>query len=206
MKRNFVVVTLFALLGLSGCQPSAAPDTNRDASKSAAASPTKEQFQPAEIEAELQRLEREWANASINHDVETVKRVVAEDVQMTYPDGTTGTKSDEVRDTESGALTAESSQLVDPKVTILDANTAIVTGRTIFKNGKYKGPDGRSIDISGEYRFTDVFLKRNGQWQVIASQATKILNPAVPSPTPKSPSMMKPSSGPSPAASVKAPE
>ena len=33
----------------------------------------------------------------------------------------------------------------------------------------YKGQD-----ISGKYRFTDTWVKRNGKWQAVASQYTKV--------------------------------
>jgi hypothetical protein len=35
--------------------------------------------------------------------------------------------------------------------------------------GNYKGQD-----ISGKYRFTDTWVKRNGKWQVAASHSTKV--------------------------------
>jgi hypothetical protein len=33
----------------------------------------------------------------------------------------------------------------------------------------------KPVDISGEYRFLDLYARRNGAWQVIASQATKVM-------------------------------
>jgi hypothetical protein len=30
-------------------------------------------------------------------------------------------------------------------------------------------------DLSGNYRFTDTWVKRNGKWQVVTSQYTKVL-------------------------------
>jgi len=35
--------------------------------------------------------------------------------------------------------------------------------------GTYKGQD-----LSGKYRFTDTWVKRNGKWDVVASQYTKV--------------------------------
>jgi ketosteroid isomerase-like protein len=32
-------------------------------------------------------------------------------------------------------------------------------------------------DVSGEYRFTHVWVKRNDHWQVVASQVTRIAKP-----------------------------
>ena len=179
MSRNVLSAALSLLVSLvvlsfAGCQP-AAPDTNREAARMATASPTP--INKSAIETEVLQLEREWTAAAQKHDAEAIKRIEADDIILTYPDGTTGTKADDIRDVESGAMTVESWDVSDAKVIVLDANTAIVTGRSTVKNGKYKGTDGKTIDISGQYRFTDVFARRNGRWQVVASQTTKILNP-----------------------------
>jgi hypothetical protein len=109
--------------------------------------------------------------------------VEADDIVVTNTDGTTATKADDVAAVESGALTAEGWELADLKVKVLDGDAAVVTGRGIIKNGKYKGPDGRVQALKPEYRFTDVFARRNGQWQAVASQATTITNPT-PTPSP----------------------
>lgn len=183
------------ILGIAGCQP-AAPDTNRNAT--ANAEPTKEAFNPAAIEAEVLKLDREWANVIKTRDVEAMRRIEADDVILTYPDGAIGTKAEDIRDVEAGNLSADSLEFLDTKVKVLNADAAVVTGRSVIKNGKYKRPDGKQIDISGEYRFTDVFARRNGTWQVVASQATKIQEPtATPLVSPKAAS-------PSPTASATA--
>jgi hypothetical protein len=43
-----------------------------------------------------------------------------------------------------------------------------VTGRGIYK-GKYKG-----VDFSSNERWIDVFVKKNGRWQFVASHSTNI--------------------------------
>ena len=177
MNRNvtaaaLLVVGLGMVLVLGGCQKAEAPQANRPA---ATATPSPEKIDTAAIEAELIKLERDWANAPKNRDAETVRRVLADDVVITYPDGSTGTKADEVRTIESGAVTADSWDLQDPKVTVLNADSAFITGRGIINNGKYKDPNTKkTIDISGEYRFLDVYARRNGKWQAVASQTTPI--------------------------------
>ena len=105
---------------------------------------------------------------------------------LVYPDGMVATKTDEVRLIESGAITADSWEMLDTKVTVMSADSAFITGRSLVKNAKYKDPNARRpIDISGEYRFLDVYARRDGRWQVVASQATKIAAPtAAASPTP----------------------
>jgi ketosteroid isomerase-like protein len=128
----------------------------------------------AAVEAELSQMEHDWANTVKTRDVETVKRIEAEDITLVYPDGTTGNRAQDIKDIESGALTADAWDLSDMKVRVFDPDVAVVTGRSTIKNGKYKGTDGKTMDISGEYRFTDTFIKRGGRWQVVASQGTKI--------------------------------
>jgi len=162
---------------LSGCQPAA--DTNRNLA-AASATPAKETFDPVAIEAELIRIEREWANASKTHNAEAVKGFLADNALIIYPDGTTATKADEIKTLESDAITADSFEMVDPKVTVIDADAAFITGRSVIKNGKYAVPGQKKpVDISGEYRFLDVYARRDGKWQVVASQAVKIEPAAV---------------------------
>ena len=187
-------IVLTVVLGIVGCRP-AAPDTNRSAGPSAA--PTKEPFNPAAIEAEVLRLDKEWANIIKTRDLDALRRIEADDIILTYPDGTTGTKADEIRDMESGNVTVDSFEVLEAKATVLSAESAVVTGRSVIRNGKVKRPEGRPIDISGEYRFTDVFAKRNGTWQVVISQATRIDPEAL-----KAMANASPTTSPSPTASA----
>lgn len=162
------------LLVLSGCQQAAAPPTNR-ADAGAAANPSPEKIDAAAIEAELIKLEREWADAVKNGDADTARRVMADDIAVINPDGSTSAKAEEVQAIQARAVTMESWEILEPKVTVLDANTAFVTGRGVIKNGKSQVPNSKqTIDISGEYRFLDVYARRSGKWQAVASQTTPI--------------------------------
>jgi len=184
-QMNRSALVLLALLAIvmvfSGCQPAAAPETNRN---SVTATPAKESFDATAIQAEVLKAERDWFKAGETYDVETIKRVVADDAVLVYPDGSTGTKADEVRIAETKAITGSGWEVVDPKVTVLSADSAFITGRSLIKTGQYKEASmKKAIDISGEYRFLDLYAKRNGKWQVIASQATKIVAAPIASPT-----------------------
>jgi ketosteroid isomerase-like protein len=187
-RLSLFPILLVAVTVFSACQRTT-PDTNRDATKIANTNAAKETINPVAIEAEITRLENEWATGSQKHDANAVRKILADDLIITYPDGSTGTKSSELSGIESGALTADAWLVSDTKVTILSGDGAFITGRSVIKNGKYKDAKSkRVIDLSGEYRFTDVYARRNGQWQAVASQTTKIENPAPappPEPTPK---------------------
>jgi ketosteroid isomerase-like protein len=175
MNKNVLLaaLALFCLvLVLGGCQKAVAPPTNRaDAGPTA----TPEKIDTAAIQTELIKLEREWADAVKNGDADTVRRIMADDIAIINPDGATSTKAVEVDDVQARTFTIESWDISEPKVTVLDANNAFVTGRGTIKNGKAKVPNSKkTIDISGEYRFLDVYARRNGKWQAVASQTTPI--------------------------------
>lgn len=168
---SLLIVTVIAVM--SGCM--AARDTNRN-NAVATAPPAKETYDAAAIEAEILKLEREWADANKTHNAEAVKRIVSDNAVIVYADGSTGTKADEVKTIESGSITADSYEILEPKVTVIDGDSAFITGRGVIKNGKnVVAGQKKPIDISGEYRFVDVYAKRDGKWQVVASQTTKIL-------------------------------
>src|SRR5678809_1696338 len=79
LSPKAVLVLLVALFGLASCQP-AAPGTNRDAAKTANANAIKETVNPVVIEAEIVKLENEWAAAAQRKDVDTLRRILADDL------------------------------------------------------------------------------------------------------------------------------
>ncbi|HET8780920.1 MAG TPA: nuclear transport factor 2 family protein [Pyrinomonadaceae bacterium] len=175
-KIAIVMLVAVVVLGATACSPTA--DTNVNAGLTTNKNSAPEPVNTASIEAEVKKLEAEWPKAYKSKDGAAVKAILADDIVLTYPDGSTGTKNDEVQMTETGAITYDSWDTVDGKVTVLDADAAFMTGRTTIKNGKLKDPKTQqTIDISGEYRYLDVYAKRNGKWQVVASQVTQVRPP-----------------------------
>jgi hypothetical protein len=195
MKRFLPVVTLSLVaalfagvqFGCAGPQPTTSSNTNMPIP-----APTPDK---AAIETELKKIENDWPRVMKEHDSSAVKRVEADDAVFIYPDGSSGDKAQDVKDMESGALSADSWEIADLKVNVLDNDSAVVSGRSIVKGGKYKMPDGKTQDISGEYRWIDTYARRNGQWQLVAGASTPVMKGAAGKPTP--------SPVPSPSASVK---
>src|SRR6266850_3502111 len=193
MKRILPVVTLtlvavlfaFAQFGCAGPPPTVSNNTNM-----AIPAPTPDK---AAIETELKKIENDWPRIMKEHDTSAVKRNEADDAVFVYPDGSSGDKTQDVKDMESGALSADSWEIADLKVNVLDNDSAVVSGRNIVKGGKYKMPDGKTQDISGEYRWIDTFARRNGQWQLVAGASTPVMKGPAGKPTPT------PSVSPSPA-------
>ena len=182
MKRSglWVVLSLvFSLVLLNACQK--AENAN---SAAPTPSPTPETVDTAAIEAELLRIENDWPRIIKEKDAETVKRIEADDALFVYPDGSVGDKNTDVNDIGSGALTADSWEMLDLKVNVLSKDTAVVSGRHLVKNGKYKTPDGQVTNVSGNYRFVETFVRRDGAWKVVAGLTIEIKPGAMASPTP----------------------
>lgn len=177
MNRNvlsaaLVVFVLGAVLVLGGCQKAQAPQANPPV---ATATPAAEKIDTAGITAQLTRLEQDWADAVKDGNADTVKRIMADDIVVINPDGAASTKAAELEAIQAKTVTMDSWDIQEPKVVVLDANNAFVTGRGVIKSGKYKDPTTkRTINISGEYRFIDFYARRNGKWEAVASQTTPI--------------------------------
>jgi hypothetical protein len=177
-KRVAATGTLMAILGLAlaaqGCAGMQNTNGNANAVAVATPSPTPDK---AAIEAELTRIENDWPRILKERDAAAVRRIEADDILLVYPDGADGNKEQDLKDIESGSLTADSWEISEIKVNVLDADAAVVRLRTTVKNGVYKAPDGRTQNISGQYRSMDTFVRRNGEWKLVASATVPVKNP-----------------------------
>lgn len=184
MKRllSIAIISLAMVLTLAqfGCTNAPNPSTNANM---ATPEPTPDM---AAIEKELIRIENDWPRVMKERDGQAVRRVDADDIHLLSWDGSISGKEEDAKFIESGALTADSIEMSDLKVTILDKDAAVVTGRMDIKGGKIKAQD-RTVDVSGLYRFVDTFARRSNEWKLVASAVVKVLNPAAAaaSPTPK---------------------
>lgn len=118
------------------------------------------------MEQKVIQLERDWANADVKADVAAIERLEAADFVFTAPDGGVTGKADDINDLKTGNFKADAIDLTDLKAHVY-GNAAVITGTSTLKNCKWRGKD-----ISGAYRFTDVWAKVNGEWRVVASQST----------------------------------
>ena len=130
-------------------------------------------FQNRPVQSDQQiliQLERDWDAAFLHNDVGFIANVLADDVIVTYPDGTRGDKAKEL------SLAGEFNQQVDSST--LDEFTVKVNGNTavVWFTRHLVGPSqGRQLEVT--YRYIDVFVWRADRWQCIASQSAKVTGP-----------------------------
>ncbi len=115
----------------------------------------------------LIQIEHDWADALVKGDVTTWSRCLAQDWIGTTPEGSIVTKAGAYADLKTGLVVRSLFRLDDLKVRLY-GDTAIVFGLETEKS-KIHGKD-----MSGQYRFTDVFVKREGRWQAVASHASLV--------------------------------
>jgi hypothetical protein len=120
-----------------------------------------------QVDAELLALQNEWAKARIEGSVKFLERLYAKEFWITAMNGSVVTRAEDIGVFASGEMKPETISDEDMKVTVYE-NFAIVTGREKLK-GTYKGFAGDFV-----LRFTNVYVHRDGRWQMVTHHATQI--------------------------------
>jgi len=141
---------------------SAAAVTAQDRARTAA--------KPRTAEQEVRNIITRWADAVKRRDIETLDRMYASDLFITDYSGSTRGKREELDILKPSATTRTVSVLNENVAvrTYPKSNTAVVTAivRMIFRT------NGR--DSSTAMRYTSVWEKRAGRWQLAVLQTTRL--------------------------------
>ncbi len=121
----------------------------------------------------LARADTSWNELRLRADVAGLDRLLAEDWQLTHSDGRVQTKADYLREL---ATSQRSNQAIGNEGVQMRryGDTAVVTGTSV-QSGTSKG-----VPWNGRFRFTRVWILRDGGWRMIASHSSRIAEPARP--------------------------
>ncbi len=122
----------------------------------------------ASDKAAITALEKDWAVAFVKKDTAKMLSLGTPDCWMTGSEGETGTLKDFTADVKSGTYTVKSMHIDDLKVRVY-GEMAVVLGLETEKS------QNRGQDNSGQYRFTDTWLKRDGRWLCVASSNVRVI-------------------------------
>ena len=128
---------------------------------------TPAQTETGKVEQELIKIEKGWADGMVKLDLAFLDRILAEDYLYTDFDGNVFTKAQNLASLKSGEDVVTSAVNDEIKVRVY-GDAAVVTGRWTGKE-TIKGRD-----VSGQARWTDTFIKRDGRWQCVATHSSKI--------------------------------
>ncbi len=116
---------------------------------------------------EIEGLEQDWRQALLSSNIPALDHLLADDYLGVTANGTLETKADLLAMRRSGTMRFSELTLSDLKVRVY-GDTAVVTSRA-----ELSGTNG-GTDISGHYRYTRVYNRRQGQWRIVSFEASRI--------------------------------
>lgn len=119
-------------------------------------------------EAALKAIELKWDAANVKGDTATLTTIFADTFISTNAEGKTRTKAEVLAEVRSGDIKYETSKVDDMKV-YLYGDAAVVNGRWAGKFAEKGKPTTTTTE-----RFTDTYVRQNGQWKCVASQGSTI--------------------------------
>jgi ketosteroid isomerase-like protein len=119
-------------------------------------------------EQALIRIQHEWAEARMKGDGSYTRSLEADDCTIVWPDGRIVNKQADLQ-TMTGDIVFSEFKINDLQVRV-HGDTGIVVGQ-----GSITAQKGNQNLLGGKFVWTDTFVKQNGQWKVVASQITPVL-------------------------------
>ena len=116
----------------------------------------------------LIKIQHEWAAARIKGDSSYTRRLESEDCTIVWPDGSIVNRQADLESMTGDILFSEF-KIHDVHVRLY-GDTGIVVGE-----GTIKAQRGKQDLLRGKFVWTDTFVKQGGQWKVVASQITPVL-------------------------------
>ena len=114
------------------------------------------------------KIHHEWAEARVKGDSTYTRRLEAEDCTIVWPDGRIVKKRGDL-ESMTGDIVFSEFKIHNLQVRLY-RDTGIVVGESIIKARK-----GKQDLLDGKFVWTDTFVKQGGEWKVLASQITPVL-------------------------------
>jgi ketosteroid isomerase-like protein len=107
----------------------------------------------------IMKLENDWCAALIKNDVAALNAILADDLTEVAPSGAVGTKASIL----SGAKSTKVSVCKNENMKVrVYGDAAVARGVVAYQDS----------NMSGEFQFTDTYVRRNGHWQCVATHET----------------------------------
>jgi len=165
MQRQLMVLVVFATaIAAASCTQGPAPEGFSPAPASTA--PAVAPSVAEDVEAAIAQLERDWVAAIVKKDTATLDRLLAQEFSGTSPTAHVYTKDMAIGDLMSGTYVVDSMDL--DEISVNSYGDVAVAFASQEEKSRYAGKD-----ISGHYHYTDVWAKKDGRWQAVASHGTR---------------------------------
>ena len=114
----------------------------------------------------LLQMERALMDAAMKGDIAALDRLDADDFTYVY-DGVAGDKKADLETARTHGFQGKL-DMVDAKARLY-GDAGLVTGKLVMTDARWNGQD-----VSGNYVFTDFFIRSGGRWRIVASHATHL--------------------------------
>jgi|GEM_PF-3613794 hypothetical protein len=118
-------------------------------------------------EKQILQLEDLWVRAMNTKDRQLLDKIIAPSFTFIEPDGTVKNRAEYLADRSSDKVETESFENIDLKVQVL-GNFAIASGLAKITERR----EGKRYRFQA--RWKEMWMKNNGKWQVLTSQATPV--------------------------------
>ena len=117
--------------------------------------------------ADIEQLEQRRFGAMTHNDFETLGQLLSDDLVYTHSTAKVDTKQSYIDSLKSGAVTYVEVERTDTRIRVY-GNAATVAGQAVVH-----------VKLNGEprearIRYTDVWVQKDGGWQMVAWEATPI--------------------------------
>ena len=118
--------------------------------------------------AAVRELENQWAAATSAHDLDAIKELLASDYIGVTTSGKTVNKAGLLAELkkDSNKYTSVTNPTMEVR---MHGNTAVVVGTT-----RQKGTNAAGQQFSLLYRWTDMWVERDGRWVCVSSQSIRL--------------------------------
>jgi ketosteroid isomerase-like protein len=134
---------------------------------SAVAQTANSQVSPGKNEQQVLEAEKSRFDVMLKGDADALSSFLADELTYTHTTGRTDTKSSFVTSLKSGAVKYQAIEPEDRAVHVY-GDAAVVTGQA-----KLKVVAGAQ-ELSFRVRYTEVCVRRDGRWQLVAWQSTRL--------------------------------
>jgi hypothetical protein len=118
----------------------------------------------------LTQIELDWDAAMRGRNPDFIRTILADEFVATYSDGTRGDKAHELSLAAEFNRDIESSTMDDFVVKIYGETAVVWMSQHVAGTSQ-----GRQVTLT--FRYVDVFVLRDGRWQCVSSQSTKVTAP-----------------------------
>lgn len=124
------------------------------------------------IEQEILTLEEELRQAEMRLDAVTLDRTYADDIMVTAPIGIVVDKAAVMAEVHNAASNAKVETFDKDDFKVRAFGDTVVASYRLTAKAQYQGQP-----INQQFRLTDVWMKRQGHWQVIARHTASVAQP-----------------------------